>query len=76
MSRPLTSPPAATAFLRTSDDPSRAAIEFYWRGMAAEPGSFFPERGEEWFWPGDGIRLDDRLFIFLTETHRIIEDYY
>jgi hypothetical protein len=54
--------------IQTGADPSRARIAFYWGGSPGEPGSFFPERGRYWFWPGHGIRLDDRLLLFLMRV--------
>ncbi|UCF18632.1 MAG: DUF4185 domain-containing protein [Gemmatimonadota bacterium] len=50
-------------------DPSEAEMAFYW-GEATEggPGPFFPNRGNEWFWPGHGVRLDDRLLLFLMRV--------
>ena len=49
-------------------DPSSAAMTFYWRTEDGELGSFFPEDGETWFWPGHGIALEDKLLIFLMAT--------
>jgi hypothetical protein len=46
-------------------DPSSAKLSFYWRGPDEAPESFFPEDGEVWFWPGDGLMLDGSLVIFL-----------
>ncbi len=50
-------------------DPSKAKISFYW-GEAAQggPGPFFPNRRDEWYWPGHGVRLDDRLLLFLMRV--------
>jgi hypothetical protein len=49
-------------------DPSSAAMAFYWRTQDGEPGSFFPEDGETWFWPGHGIALEGKLLVFLMAT--------
>lgn len=55
-------------------DPSEAAITFHWgRNADGGPGPFFPSDGRHWFWPAHGIRLGDRLLLFLirllpTET--------
>jgi hypothetical protein len=47
-------------------DPLTARLQFHWRGDDASPGSFFPERGDHWYWPGHGIRLaEGPLVIFL-----------
>lgn len=54
---------------QTGMDPRGAAIEFGWkRGADGSPTSFFPERGERWYWPGHGIRLaGGPLLVFLYE---------
>jgi len=48
-------------------DPRSCAIDFAWRvAPDGTPGSFFPEDGERWFWPGHGIRLaEGPLVLFL-----------
>ncbi len=50
-------------------DPSRASAEFFW-GTTPEgnPGGFFPDLDGNRYWPGHGIRLDDRLLIFLMQV--------
>lgn len=52
----------------TGRDPLTATMQFAWRGqMPTAPSSFFPEEGDRWFWPADGIRLaDGRLFLLLN----------
>lgn len=59
-----------TVAIQMGDDPRNASITFHWRHDSdGSPASFFPERGERWFWPGHGIRLDDGpLVIFLYGT--------
>jgi hypothetical protein len=53
--------------IQAGADPSNATIEFYWHATADEvPQAFFASQGGEWFWPGHGVRLDDRLIIFLN----------
>jgi hypothetical protein len=47
-------------------DPRTAPLQFHWRGDDAAPKSFFPERGNHWYWPGHGIRLaEGPLVVFL-----------
>jgi hypothetical protein len=48
-------------------DPSSASIKFYWRGQNTDPLSFFPETEGVWYWPGHGVRLNNRLLIFLMK---------
>jgi hypothetical protein len=54
--------------IQSGDDPSTASMEFYWRTPDGTPTSFFPEDGDTWFWPGHGIALNGKLFIFLMAT--------
>ncbi len=56
-----------TVAIQTGEDPRTASISFHWRqDRDGSPASFFPERGERWYWPGHGIRLDEGpLIIFL-----------
>jgi hypothetical protein len=54
--------------IQSGYDPSAASIEFYWRTRKGKPTSFFPEDGETWFWPGHGIALNGKLFVFLMAT--------
>lgn len=45
-------------------DPSNATIAFYWGEKDGHPGSFFPEDGDAWFWPGPAVLLGRRLIVF------------
>ena len=51
-------------------DPSTAKIRFYWNSHDQAPGAFFPDDGNEWYWPGHGILVGGRLLIFLQKIHR------
>ncbi|HET6603423.1 MAG TPA: DUF4185 domain-containing protein [Xanthomonadaceae bacterium] len=59
-----------TVAIQTGTVPLTASIAFHWRQDSdGSPASFFPERGERWYWPGHGIRIDDGpLVIFLYGT--------
>ncbi|MEW6265086.1 MAG: DUF4185 domain-containing protein [Thermodesulfobacteriota bacterium] len=48
-------------------DPTSAGLRFYWGRRDGRAASFFGESGPNWFWPGHGVRLKDRLLIFLME---------
>lgn len=50
--------------IQTGYDPAHAFMQFYYRWQDRHPASFFPEVGPEWFWPGPGIRLGDKLLLF------------
>ena len=49
-------------------DPSTASIHFYWREDEGTPTAFFAQPGTSWFWPGDGIQIDDTLILFLMKV--------
>ncbi len=53
--------------IQAGSDPAAAFMAFFWRQTATQkPASFFPESEKTWFWPGDGIRVGNRLLVFLT----------
>lgn len=55
--------------IQTGSDPSQAEVTFYWNETPqGEPAPFFASEGDAWFWPGHGIRLDDRLLLFLMRV--------
>ena len=56
-----------TVAIQTGNDPCTASITFHWRqDDDGSPASYFPEHGEQWYWPGHGIRLvEGPLVIFL-----------
>jgi len=51
--------------IQSGYDPSNARMRYTWRYQDSTPTSFFPERGKEWFWPGHGTMISDRLLLFL-----------
>ncbi len=52
--------------IQTGSDPSRSDLTFYWRDTPqGEPAPFFADEEDAWFWPGHGIRLGERLLLFL-----------
>lgn len=55
-----------TVGIQQGYDPSRANVRFFWRtGPDGVPGAFFPDSGTRRHWPGHGVRLGDRLVLFL-----------
>jgi hypothetical protein len=60
--------------IQSGYDPSTASMQFYWRTREGEPSSFFPEDDEIWFWPGHGIALEGKLFVFLMATRSSSEE--
>lgn len=59
--------------IQSGYEPSTASMKFYWRTQKGNPRSFFPEDDEIWFWPGHGIALGGKLFIFLMATRSTAE---
>jgi hypothetical protein len=56
-----------TVAIQVGTDPSQATIKYYWQSTEdGVPKAFFARDDDTWFWPGHGIRLDDRLIIFLN----------
>lgn len=56
-----------SAGIQTGADPSTASIHYHWQQTAdGVPQAFFSREDDEWFWPGHGIRLGDKLVIFLN----------
>lgn len=56
--------------LQSGRDPSCAAMAFFWRKRGGLPRSFFPEHNGTWFWPGNGLKVGEKLLIFLTAIGR------
>ena len=52
------------------DDPTAAQMAFFWRtGADGVPASYFAEEGEDWLWPGHGVRLGDGGPLLLLPNH-------
>ncbi len=52
-------------------DPSCAAIDFHFATSAGKPASFFADDGDQWFWPGGGLRVGDALVVFLMRVRAV-----
>src|SRR5262249_26346856 len=51
----------------SGNDLATATMDFAWTD-AATPDSFFPQAGDHWFWPSDGVRATaGPLVVFLSE---------
>ena len=51
----------------TGRDLARAQMEFAWRD-GTPPTSFFPEEGDHWFWPSEGVQVPNGpVVVFLSE---------
>ena len=58
--------------IQTGTNPASSTIKFYW-GVARDggPAAFFPDRGAERLWLGNGVRLGDRLVLFFNRIRNI-----
>lgn len=53
--------------IQTGSDPSNASIEYYWGTTTDdEPEALFRRQDDRWYWPGHGVRVDDRLLLFFN----------
>ena len=50
--------------IQTGRDPSTAFMDFHWGVRDGHPGSFIPEDGDRWFWPGQCVRVGSGLLLF------------
>jgi len=58
--------------IQEGTDPSTATITFSWRtGDDGRPADFWPRDDGEWDWPGHGIRLGERLVVFLVRERAV-----
>lgn len=55
--------------IQNGTDPATASIRFYW-GRAADggPAAFIPDEGDERHWFGNGVRIGERLLLFLNRV--------
>lgn len=55
-----------TLGIQTGPDPTTATMAFYWgRRADGGPDAFFPNRRGERLWFGSGVRVQDRLVLFM-----------
>ena len=57
-----------TIAVQSGRNPATASMKFAWKTKGGIPASFFPEEGDEWFWPGSGALLKRSLIIFLVKV--------
>jgi len=58
-----------SAAIQNGHHPVSAEIRFFWGKKNGKPSSFFPEPNSEWYWPGHGIKLQEKLIVFLMRIH-------
>jgi hypothetical protein len=55
-----------TLAIQSGQNPTTATVSFHWgRTDDGSPAAFFPDRNGERLWFGSGVRLGDRLVLFL-----------
>ena len=55
--------------VQTGVNPAESRIDFYWGKTAdGRPAALFPNRGDERWWFGNGVRVGDRLILFFSRT--------
>lgn len=52
-------------------DLSNATFKYYWNKSKKGARAFFQTKGKFWFWTGHGIRIKDKLLIFLMKEHAV-----
>ncbi len=58
--------------IQTGRNPGTAKMRFYWKtGPDHSPGAFFAGSGGDRFWPGHGVRIRDRLLLFLMRVKSV-----
>ncbi len=50
---------------------NHASVNFYWNKSKKTPDAFFKAKGKSWFWTGHGIRIKDKLLIFLIKERAV-----
>ncbi len=59
-----------TIAIQEGEDPSNARMSFAWGQEGGKPDAFFTAPDGEWYWPGHGVRLGDRLLLFMFRVRR------
>lgn len=57
-----------TIAIQKGYDPAASSADFSWKTVRGKPEAFFPSQQRFWYWPGSGIRISDRVLIFLMEV--------
>lgn len=48
----------------------KGTLKFYWGESDQKPTSFFIRNDSNWYWPGHGMMIKDRLIVFLMNIHK------
>ena len=58
-----------TVAIQQGYDPSKASIEFFWNLKRGKAEAYFPDNDRVRYWPGHGIRVGDKLLLFLMGVY-------
>ncbi len=48
--------------IQDGSDPTSANLTYFWKkDSLGNPSSFFPEKGNDWYWPGHGIYVNKNV---------------
>ena len=61
--------------IQEGEDFESAFLTFYYKGIPEKPKAFFELPGSNWFWPGHGTVVKDKLIIFLFELESTNEGF-
>jgi hypothetical protein len=50
---------------------NNASVQFYWNKSKKANEAFFKAKGKYWFWTGHGIRIKDKLLVFLIKESAV-----
>lgn len=67
--------PRNTVAIQHGRDPATARMDFAWRrdGQGL-PSAYFPAPGDDWYWPGDGVRLPGGVLAIFLHRLRATDD--
>lgn len=64
-----------TIAVQQGRNPATAHMSFVWRHDAdGAPSAFFPAAGDDWYWPGDGVRLPGGALVIFLHRLRANDD--
>ena len=57
--------------IQNGTDLKTASLKYYWNKSHTKDLAFFTKKGKSWFWTGHGIRIKDKLLIFLIKEQAV-----
>jgi hypothetical protein len=63
-----------TAAWLDQSGPGEISMQFFWKIKDGQPAPVLkPAQADEWYWPGDGIVFDGKLWIFMKRVRRAMK---